>query len=144
MAEEKTGTLAVQLPGVDFGLLAKQIVAEKVAEGLFKSEAIVQGLIAEALTHKVNSEGTASRSYDRDSMTWLEYTVRQLLKDAVVGEVKKQVANIQPKLERAVSKALKDSADLGAGILVADFFERIKSTYGPSIEVTFKAPKRDR
>lgn len=145
MADDKTGTLAVQLPGVNFELLAKQVIAEKVAEGLFKSEQIVDGLVAEALTVKVRREdGQLDKYNSRDAMSWLEYVVQDQIKKTVVETVKRRIHEMQPRLEKAVAKALRDSADASAQVLVADFVERAKSTYGPSIAVTLTAGKRDR
>lgn len=145
MAEQEKGTMSLHVPGVDFGLLAKQIIAEKVAEGLFKADDIVRGIVAEALTMKVDANGNHDKYNSREAMSWLEWLTKDQIRKCVTEVVKKRIEAMQPQLEKAVAKALKDSADASAQILVSDFVERSKSMYGPAVTVTLTAPgRRDR
>lgn len=144
MADQKEQAATIQLNGVDFGALTKQIIAEKVTEGLFNHEKIVQGIVVEALSMKVDTNGNPTRYHDDRAVNWLEWLTKDVIRKAVTTVVQARVEQMQPQLEKAVEKALRESSSEAAKVLVADFVERSRSMYSPGIDVQIglRASKR--
>lgn len=142
MEKETGGTMNVNLPGVDFGRLAKQVIAEKITEGLFKSEEIVQGIVVEALTRKVDQNGQPSHYVNHQSDTWIEWLTKDVIRKSVLEVVKTRVESIRPQLEKAVEAALKASAKASAKVLVEGFVEQAKSGYATNVEIVLGIRER--
>lgn len=120
---EPQGKVSVELPGVDFGALARQVIAVEVSKALSIPEVALNNLVMATLMEKVGSDGKPS--HYSDAKTFIEWAARSAIREAVLSVLKTRMADLKPQLEKAIEADLKKNAK-GVAMLMSENF--IKQT----------------
>ena len=134
----------IQVPGVDFGEMARSVIAAKIAEALsVENTEAVHRLVMAALTTKVNAEnGSEPRSYDRNTVSWVEYVASDMVRKATKEALAEQVETLRPVIKKAVAAELKRNANSIAKALVDCYANEAKSGYRMSVNMQFERHDR--
>jgi len=128
----------IQIPGVDFEELAKQVVAVKVTEALAAgSQEAVQKLVLAALTKQVNpSNGQEPRHYE-SKVSCVEYVAGDLIRAATKEVLAERVEEMKPAIKKMVEAELKRNTKSIASALVDAYAAEAKHGYRLSVALQF-------
>ena len=134
---------SIEIPGVDFAELARQVIAVKLTEALSLSPEGMQQLVLSAMTHKVRSEdGQQPRYHGEHTVTWVEYVAGDLIRKATKEALAEKVDEMRPKIKAAVEAQLKRQTSTIAAALVDTYAQEAKNGYRLSVSMQFQ--KNDR
>ena len=102
------GKVSVELPGVDFAALARQVIALEVSKALSLPKEAVNNLVAAAMQEKVDEQGKPSRY--GDGKTFIEWAARSAIRDAVLDVIKTRVESMRPKIAELIEAQLRKNA----------------------------------
>lgn len=133
----------IELPGVDFAALAREVIAVKLTESLTTSPEAVRSMVLAALGQKVNREnGQEPKSYDRDVCSWVEYVAADLIRQATKKVLAEKVESLRPAIEKAVDAELRRATKSIASALVESYANEAKSGYRVAVSMQWKAEGR--
>ena len=101
------------------GIIEKKIEAA-VVEAFTDKDEMVRNMVNLALTRKVSSDGTPSRSSYDNKFTLIDVLFSKALKEAAEEAIKKNIEANQDKLEAALMKELKRQNSKIARMMVAN------------------------
>lgn len=139
MANENS-KIAVELPGVDFAEMAKQAIAGQLISAMTATPAMIQAIVAKALTQTVDTEGkprSGGYSSDKPYVQWVaEDMIRKCALDAMLVEFEK----MKPEIEKAVKSEIRKSAPAIAKAVCAAYLNADQTRYHTTVE--FKVAAR--
>lgn len=123
--------------------LTKDLLTQSLIETLDAKNTIVEGIVSQILSVKVNDEGRIS-SYDRENRyTYLEWLVRKMIKDeikSVATEVLEEKRNdIRSAIRREVNK--KATMNKFVDAFFSSVTENLESKYRTEIDINFDFKK---
>jgi hypothetical protein len=139
MSKDKMTSATIEIPGVNFEDLARQVIAVKVTEALsVGSSEAVQRLVMAALTRQVNPEnGNEPRSYD-PKCSWVEFVAGDLIRQATKQVLTERVEAMKPAIKTMVEAELKRNTKSIASALVDAYAAEAKSGYRLTVALAFK------
>ena len=134
---------SIEIPGVDFGAIAREVIAVKLTESLATSPEGVKSIVQAALGVKVQAENGQPPRYSSDTtVPWVEYVAADMIRSATKDVLKEHVESIKPHIQKAVEAALKKNTTTIAVALVDAFAAEAKSGFRLSVSMAFQ--KHDR
>ena len=129
----------IQLPGVDFNAMAREVIAAKLTEAMTQSPEAIQRIVIGALSVKVDSEGKVGRGYSSD-ISFVEWVAHDAIRRVVLDTVKAKAEALRSALEKAVEAELKRSTKAAAKALTDTFVKAASNGYAFNfgIDVTVK------
>ena len=139
---ETTNKVSMELPGVDFGAIAKQVIAVEVSKALAMPEQALNALVAAAMMEKVGSDGKPS--HYNDAKTYVEWAARSAIRGAVLDIINKKIETMKPRLAELIEASLKRNAKAIAITLSDDFVKASsrQAAYGFKLDITMQASER--
>lgn len=143
MADQKQAA-TITVPGVDFAEMARAVVAAKIAEGLaVGNQEAVQSLVMAALTTQVTREhGNKPQSYERDTVSWVEYVAGDLIRTETKKALADHVNELRPAIQKAVAAELKRNTNGIAKALVSAYAAEAASGYRVKVSMQFEQHER--
>ena len=130
----------IEIPGVDFGALAKEVISVKLTEALATSENGIQKIVHAALGVRVQAENGQPPRYSSDvTVPWVEYVAADMVRRATKEVLQTRVEALKPAIEKAIEAEIKRSTKTIAKALVGAFTESASNGYRLSIAMTYKA-----
>lgn len=123
----------IQVPGVDFAQMAREAIAGQLTAAMVASPAMIQKIVAAALTQKVDSEGHARNGYGGDK-SYVEWVCENMIREAVVDLMGKELERMRPDLEKAVVTEIRRSAPTIAKALVKSYGENVGHNWSTKVE----------
>ena len=139
---DTTNKVSMELPGVDFAALARQVIAVEVSKVLSVPEASLNAMVIAALQQKVGDDGKPS-NYNHNR-TYVEWAAMNAIRGAVLSLLNARVEAMKPKLAELIEASLKRSAK-AISITLSDDFVKAASrqgTYGFKLDITMQASER--
>jgi hypothetical protein len=130
-----SGKVEIGIPGVDFAQMAREAIAGQLTQALTASPAMIQTIVAGALTQRVDSEGKARNGYSSDK-TFVTWVCEDMIRKAVIDMMKARLEEMRPELEKAVARDIKASAPAIAQALVKSYGESVGHQWNTQIEFT--------
>jgi hypothetical protein len=140
MAEN--GKVEIGIPGVDFAQMAREAIAGQLTQSMAASPAMVQKIVAAALTQKVDSEGKPRNGYGGDK-SFVEWVCEDMIRKAVIEMFKTRVDELRPEIERSVTREMKRSAPAIAKALVESYRESVGHRWNTQVEFKVQPVGRD-
>lgn len=138
MSDKPATSLKVEVPGFDASEIARQAIAEKLAESMLGQDAHIRQIVIAALAHKVDSRGQVSQySYD-NKIPFLEWMAQDLVRAATLDVLKAKVEKLRPAIEKEVERQLLASAKTVSKLVADHFLSQAKSGYGVNINVSIR------
>lgn len=133
----------IQIPGVNFEDLAREVIAVKITEALsVGSTEAVQKLVLAALTRQVNPEnGNEPHSYD-SKVAWVEYVAGDLIRRATKDVLAERVEEMKPAIQKMVEAELKRNTKSIASALVDAYAAEAKHGYRLTVALQFKRDEK--
>jgi hypothetical protein len=134
---------SIEIPGVDFGAIAREVVAIKLTESLATSPDGIKAIVLAALGQKVKADnGQEPRSYDTNTVSWVEYVAADMIRSATKEVLADQVEKMRPRLVKAVEEALKKNTTTIAASLVDTYANEAKNGYRLFVSMQFAKHER--
>lgn len=144
MADGNKGVATVQLPGVDFAAMTREIIAAKVTAALVGDDEVVGRIVTAALDRKVDRSGNTPR-YGNEAFSYIEWLAADMVQSLTMDVIKAKFADMRPELEKKVEAALKRSAGKMANAIVDCMVrDATKNQYGFRVELDAKVETRQR
>jgi len=137
MAPE-AATMKIDIPGVDFGALARQAIAERLTESLVGADDAIRKIVVAAMQVKVGSDGKVGTYASHNDTPYVEWLAQDLVRQATRAVLARKVEALRPAIERAVEDALKSSLKAAAKALTEAFIASARNSYTVDVGVTFK------
>jgi hypothetical protein len=129
----------IELPGVDFAALAKEVISVKLTEALATSDDGIKKIVHAALGVRVLEETGNTPRYSSDkTVPWVEYVAADMVRAATKEVLKAKVESLMPTIQKAVEAELKRSSKTIAHALVGAFTESCKNGYRLSVQMQYK------
>ena len=138
---DTTNKVSMELPGVDFAALARQVIAVEVSKVLSVPEASLNAMVIAALQQKVADDGKPSSYANK---TYIEWAAMSAIRGAVLSLLNARVEAMKPKLAELIEASLKRNAK-AISITLSDDFVKAASrqgTYGFKLDITMQASER--
>ena len=135
MPDEK---LTLQIPGVDVGSIARSLIAAELTKALVGAEAAITGIVAAALTEKVDSKGQRSTYPSNNTIPYAEWLARDLIQKATAEALAAKVEAMKPTIRAAIEANLKRQTKSIAASLTDHFASICTSGHWLKIDVTAK------
>lgn len=129
-------SLQIQMPGVDFEKMAREMIAAKLTEALSLSDAAIQSLVTSALTRKVNEHGNVGQYSSDNKIAFVEWVAMDLIRKVTLDIVAAKTEALRPTIAIAVERELKRSTSQIAKALVEGFTDKARGARY-SIGLTF-------
>lgn len=129
----------IGIPGVDFAQMAREAIAGQLTHAMAASPAMIQRIVASALTQKVDSDGRARNGYGSDK-AFIEWVCEDMVRKAVIDMFKARLDELRPEIESAVAREMKKSAPAIAQALVKSYAENVGHQWNTQVNFTI-APK---
>ncbi len=141
MASENQAS-SIELRGVNFGELARQVIAVEVAKVLSIPEAALTDLVMAALTERVGSDGKPS-NYS-DARPYVEVAAKNAIRGAVLKILNERVAAMQSKLADLIESQLKRNAKAIAVVMSDEFVKTAarQTAYDFRLDITLDGKSR--
>ena len=136
MAE--AATMKIDIPGVDFGALARQAIAERLTEALVGADDAIRKIVVAAMALKVGGDGKVGNYSSMNDTPYVEWLAHDLVRQATRTVLAQKIETLRPAVERAVEEALRKSIKPAAQALATAFIASAKSSYSVEVGVTFK------
>ena len=140
MEKQKT-SLSIEMPGVDFGEMAREAIAGKLIEALVGADAAIAGIVAKAMTTKVNEHGAVG-SYGNNT-PFVEWLAQDLIRAAAKDVLAKKVEAMRPVIAAQIEAQLKRNVKSIAMSLTDAFAKQASAGYGVIINLTAKMRTKD-
>lgn len=128
----------IELPGVDFGALANELIAVKLTEALAMSPDGVREIVHAALGVRVAADNGQPPRYSSDkTIPWVEFVAADMIRAATKKVLAERVETMKPQIEKAIEAMLKKSSGTIAEALVGAFTEQCKSGYRLNVGMTY-------
>lgn len=134
-------SLNIEMPGVDFGAMAREAIAAKLTESLVGADAAIQGIVAAALAEKVDSNGNKERY--SGGIPFVEWLARDLIRKATLEAVQRKVEQLQPAIAKQIEAQLSKNVKSIAMSLTENFIKQAKAGYGVTMNLTAEMRVRD-
>ena len=129
----------IELPGVDFAALAKEVISVKLTEALATSDAGIKDIVHAALGVRVLAENGQPPRYSSDeTVPWVEYVAADMVRSATKEVLQARVETLRPVIEKAVEAEIKRSTKSIANALVGAFTESCANGYRLSVSMQYK------
>jgi hypothetical protein len=133
----------IELPGVDFGALAHEVIAVKLTEALATSPDGIRAIVQASLGQRVTPENGQPPRYSSDkTIPWVEYVAADMIRAATKKILAERVEAMRPALEKAVDAEIKRSSKTVAVALVDAYTAQCKSGYRITVGMQF-SPNTD-
>lgn len=142
MATDNNNKVEIGIPGVDFAQMAREAIAGQLTQAMAATPAMIQRIVASALTQKVDTEGRVRNGYGNDK-SFIEWVTEDLIRTAVIEMFKVRVEELRPDIERAVTAEMKRSAPAIAEALVASYAENVGHSWTTQVSFAI-SPKGSR
>jgi hypothetical protein len=138
MANEKTGSVSVTVPGVDFAEMAKAAIAGQLTQAMVATPAMIETIVAAALTRKVDEHGNNPR-YAHDAKTpFVQWVCEDMIRAVTLEVFKAQVEAMRPQIEKAVVAEMKKSGPAIAKALVSAYVVESGQRYNTTVSFNLK------
>lgn len=138
MAQENS-KVEIGIPGVDFAQMAREAIAGQLTMAMTATPAMIQQIVAGALTQRVDSEGKPRNGYGSDK-TFVAWVCEDMIRKAVIEMFKARVEELRPEIEKAVTREMRASAPAIAQALVKSYAENVG--HGWTTQIEFKVLPR--
>lgn len=129
----------IELPGVDFAALAKEVISVKITEALATSDSGIRDIVHAALGVRVQADNGQPPRYSHEkTVPWVEYVAADMVRSATKEVLQQRVDALRPVIEKAVEAEIKRSTKTIANALVGAFTESCKNGYRLSVAMTYK------
>ena len=135
---EKQPSLKIDIPGVDFGALAREAIAAKFAESMLGADDAIKKIVLSAMSSKVNDRGITSQYSYENKQSYMEWLATDLIQQAALDVLKTKVDELRPVLEECIEAALKRDITSVANALTESFIQQAKGSYGIKVDVSAK------
>lgn len=136
---DNNATMKIDIPGVDFGQLARQAIAVRLTETMIGADDAIRKIVVAAMEQKVNDHGQVpQRSYE-EKLPFIEWLAQDLMRKVTLDVLKAKIESLRPVLEKAIEVELKRSAHASAKVLAAALTKQAASGYGFTAEIILKA-----
>jgi hypothetical protein len=125
----------IGIPGVDFAQMAREAIAGQLTQAMAATPAMIQRIVATALTQKVDSEGRARNGYSSDK-SFIEWVTEDLIRKAVVEMFKTRLDEMRPDIEAAVAREMKKQAPAIAQALTKSYVENVSHQWTTTVNFT--------
>lgn len=122
----------IGIPGVDFAQMAREAIAGQLTQAMAATPAMIQRIVAAALTQKVDSEGRPRNGYGSDK-SFIEWTCEDLIRRAVIEMFKARLEELRPEIEEAVAREMKKSAPALAKALTKSYSDNVGHTWTTTV-----------
>jgi hypothetical protein len=136
-----TSKVEIGIPGVDFAQMAREAIAGQLTQAMAATPAMIQRIVAAALTQKVDNEGKPRHGYGADK-SFVEWVCEDLIRRAVIEMFKARMDELRPEIEASVARELKRSAPVIAKALVRSYNENVG--HGWNTTINFAVEPRSR
>jgi hypothetical protein len=136
-------SIAVKVPGVDFAEMARQAIAGQLTAAMVKSDSMVQDIVATALTHKVDSNGSPGRGYSGDT-PYIEWICRDLIAKVTKELIAERVEAMRPVIRKQLEKTIAKSVPALAEAFTESFIASTKQHHYLKVDVSFKGASTNR
>src|SRR3990167_301501 len=128
----------IEIPGVDFAGIAREVIAVKLTEALATSPEGIRSIVQAALGVKVKEEDGKPPHYSSDkTVPWVEFVAADLIRTATKDVLKAHIDTLRPQIQKAVEAELKKNTTTIAGALVGAFIETAKEGYRLGVSMSF-------
>lgn len=134
MSETKA-TMKIDIPGVDFGQLARETIAARFAESMVGQEEVIRSIVLRAMEAKVNERGQQSQYSYENKQSYIEWMVHDLIRAAALDVLKAKVEALRPSIEKAIEKELARNTKSVAKALTESFLEEIGVPVCHAVEI---------
>ena len=141
--EKNKASLNIEMPGVDFGGMAREAIAAKLTESLIGADEAIVGIVAAALTQKVSHHGTVSNYSSENKIPYVEWLAQDLIKAAAKQALIEKVEALRPALASQIEKQLSKNTKSIAVSLTDTFIKQAVAGYGLTINLTAEMRLRD-
>lgn len=142
-APASKASLNIEMPGVDFGAMAREAIAAKLTESLIGADAAIQGIIADALTRKVDGRGQVSQYSSDNKIPYVEWLAQDLIRKAALDAVQAKVELLRPALAKQIESQLSKNVKSIATTLTDTFIKRAQEGHGVTMNLTAQITVRD-
>lgn len=136
-------SLNIEMPGVDFAGMAREAIAGKLTEALVGSDAAIQGIVAAALTSKVDSRGQTSQYPSDNKIPFVEWLAHDLIRKAALQAVQSKVETLRPAIAKQIEAQLSKNAKSIAVALTDSFIKQATQGHGVTMNLTAEMRSRD-
>jgi len=143
VTEKAKASLNIEMPGVDFGEMAREAIAAKLTESLIGADTAIQGIVAAALTRKVDSRGEVDRYSSNNSIPFVEWLAQDLIRKATLDAVQAKVDALRPAIAKQIEAQLSKNVKSIAVSLTDEFARRAKDGYGVTMHLNCEMKLRD-
>ena len=140
MSNQKS-SLSIEMPGIDFGEMAREAIAAKLTEALVGADTAIASIVAKAMTTKVNENGQVGNYGNNTS--FVEWLAQDLIRAATKKALAEKVEKLRPVIEAQIEAQLKRNAKSIAMSLTDSFAKKCTSGYGVNINLTAEFKDRD-
>ena len=128
----------IEIPGVDFAGIAREVVAVKLTEALATSPEGIRSIVQAALGVQVQAENGQPKRYQSDvTVPWVEYVAADMIRAATKEVLQTHITAIKPQIQKAVEAALKKNTTTIAAALVDAFASEAKNGYRLGVSMSF-------
>ncbi len=138
MSNEKTGSVNIAIPGVDFAEMAKQAIAGQLTQAMTATPEMVQTIVAAALTRKVDENGNVPRYSGRDDRPFIQWVCEDMIRAVTLEVFKAKVEAMRPQIEKAVDAEMKKGAPAIAKALVSAYVVESGQRYNTTVSFNLK------
>lgn len=143
MAQSTKASLSIDMPGVDFAGMAREAIAAKLTESLIGADTAIQGIVAAALTSKVDSRGMTSQYSSDNKIPFVEWLAQDLIRKATLQAVQAKVDALQPAIAKAIEAQLAKNVKSIASSLTEAFIRQAKAGHGVVMNLSCEMRVRD-
>jgi len=123
-------------------VIKAQIQAAIVRE-LGQTERLVEKVVAQALTVKVNSEGKHSKSSYRNEFTYLNWLTGDVIRRAAKEAIREYIEEVRDEIKVEVAKQIRKRSNDFATALVSGLADALKASWRFDVKVGFDSPDND-
>ena len=123
--------------------LTKDLLTQSLIETLDAKNTIVEGIVSQILSVKVNDEGRVS-SYDRENRyTYLEWLVRKMIKDEIKSVATEVLEEKRNDIRSAIRKEVEKKATMNKFVdaFLSTVTKNLESKYRTEIDINFDFKK---
>lgn len=136
-------SLNIEMPGVDFGAMAREAIAAKLTESMMGADDMINKIVVAALTQKVNENGRVGQYSSENKTAFVEWVAQDLIREATKAVLKDRTEKLRPALEKQIEKELTKNTKSIAASLTNAFIKQAAAGYGVVINMTAEMRTRD-
>lgn len=123
--------------------LTKDLLTQSLIETLDAKNTIVEGIVSQILSVKVNDEGRISSYSGENRYTYLEWLVRKMIKDEIKSVATEVLEEKRNDIRSAIRKEVNKKATMNKFVdaFLSTVTENLESKYRTEIDINFDFKK---